>query len=192
MTTAAIGFGHHAKPNLATGWITPRMADEPTGSAISQSDRADKMTWTRYIRLMPITSAANASSCGTRTRSPRMTIASMTAKTGVRLLSAPAMFGPIRRLDSKFSSAAAPGKTNPTHANQATALGSPPLGWRRNGARHQKSSVEVGTLIATPTQGGIQRNPNWVRTKPAPNPNIDTRARTIAVVMVIVSCDGLD
>ena len=28
-TMAAIGFGHHAKPNLATGWITPRMADEP-------------------------------------------------------------------------------------------------------------------------------------------------------------------
>jgi hypothetical protein len=47
-------------------------------------------------------------------------------------------------------------------------------------------------LIATPTQGGIQRNPNWARTKPVPNPNIDPRARSIAVVMVIVSRDCLD
>ena len=38
-------------------------------------------------------------------------------------------------------------------------------------------------LIATPTQGSIHRNPNWVSTKPAPNPNIDARAKKIAVVM---------
>jgi hypothetical protein len=41
-------------------------------------------------------------------------------------------------------------------------------------------------LIATPTQGGIHRNPNWVRTNPAPSPNIDVRARKIAVVMGVV------
>src|ERR1700751_5687804 len=55
-------------------------------------------------------------------RSPSMTIARMTAKTGVMLLSAPAMFGPIRRLDSKFSSATVPGKNNPTNANKTIAL----------------------------------------------------------------------
>jgi hypothetical protein len=47
-------------------------------------------------------------------------------------------------------------------------------------------------LIAVPTQGGIHRNPNWVRTKPAPNPNIDVSPRSIAVVMVIVSRDCRD
>ena len=101
------------------------------------------------------------------------------------------MFGPMRRLDSKFSSAAAPGKTSPTLANNAAAFQSPSLGWTKNGARHQKSSVEVGMLIAAPTQGGIHRNPNWVRTKPAPNPNIDASARTIAVVMGVVPRDCL-
>jgi hypothetical protein len=47
-------------------------------------------------------------------------------------------------------------------------------------------------LIATPTQGSIHRNPNWVNTKPAPNPNIDVKARKIAVVMGAVSHEGLD
>src|ERR1700746_1551396 len=112
-----------------------------------------------------------------------MTIARMTAKTGVKLLSAPAIFGPMRRLDSKFSSAATPGKSNPIPANRTTAFRLPPLGSTKNGARHQNSSVDVGMLIATPTQGGIHRNPNWVRTKPAPSPNIDARARKIGVVL---------
>src|ERR1700741_2508781 len=121
-----------------------------------------------------------------------MTSARRTAKTGVMLLSAPAIFGPSRRLDSKFSSAAAPGKTNPTHANKPTAFRLPSLGSTKNGARHQNSSVEVGMLIATPSQGTIHRNPNWVSTKPAPNPNIDAKARKIAVVMAIVPHQSVD
>jgi hypothetical protein len=99
------------------------------------------------------------------------------------LLSAPAMFGPMKRLDSKFSSAAAPGKNNPTPANKTSAFRSPLLEPTKNGERHQKSSVDVGMLIATPTQGSIHRNPNWVSTKPAPNPNIEARAKKIAVVI---------
>ena len=74
------------------------------------------------------------------------------AKTGAMLLSAPAIFGPIRRLDSKFSSATVPGKNSPTHANSATAFRLPSLGSTQNGARHQKSSVDVGMLIATPAR----------------------------------------
>src|ERR1700738_1578242 len=62
----------------------------------------------------------------------------------------------------------------------------------KNGSRHQKSSVDVGMLIATPSQGSIQRNPNWVSTKPVPNPNIDARARRIAVVMGAVPHKSLD
>src|SRR5580704_9227886 len=192
MTTTAIGFGHHSKPNLTIGWITPRMAAAATGIAISQSDRPDKLTWPRYIKPTPTTIAAKPSSCGPRTRSPRMTIARRTATTGVMLLSVPAIFGPIRRLDSKFRSAAAPGKNNPTHANKTMAFRLPSLGSTKNGARHQNSSVEVGMLIATPTQGSIHRNANWVRTKPAPKPNIDTRARKIAAVMGALPHESID
>jgi len=47
-------------------------------------------------------------------------------------------------------------------------------------------------LIATPSQGGIHRNPNWVSTKPAPNPNIDARTRKIAVVMGAFPHKNLD
>src|SRR5580704_3160806 len=121
-----------------------------------------------------------------------MTIASTMAKTGAILLSTPAMFGPISRLDSKFSSATVPGKNSPTHANSATAFRLPLPGSTKNGARHQNSSVDVGMLIATPTQGSIHRNANGVSTKPAPKPNIDTRARKIAVVMGAVPHESID
>jgi hypothetical protein len=47
-------------------------------------------------------------------------------------------------------------------------------------------------LIAAPTQGTIHRNPNWVSTKPAPNPNIDARARKIAVVMGAIPDEKFD
>src|ERR1700751_3974868 len=90
-----------------------------------------------------------------------MTIASTMAKTGAMLLSAPGILGPIRRLDSKFSSATVPGKNSPTHANSATAFRLPSRGSTKNGARHENSSVDGGMLTATPSQGGIQRNPNW-------------------------------
>src|SRR5215470_16386376 len=57
-----------------------------------------------------------------------MAIASAMAKTGAMLLSAPAIFGPIKRLDSKCSSATVPEKNSPTHANSATAFRLPLLG----------------------------------------------------------------
>ena len=47
-------------------------------------------------------------------------------------------------------------------------------------------------LIATPSQGTIHRNPNWVSTKPAPKPNIDARARKIAVVIGAVPHKSFD
>src|SRR5215472_8935092 len=121
-----------------------------------------------------------------------MTIARRTAKTGAMLLSAPAIFGPIRRFDSKFNNAAAPGNNNPTQANKMAAFRLPSPGSTKNGARHQKSSVDVGMLIATPSQGSIHRSPNWVSTKPAPKPNIDARARKIAVVIGAVSHKSFD
>src|ERR1700730_9743666 len=104
-----------------------------------------------------------------------MTIARRTAKTGVMLLSAPAIFGPIRRLDSKFSRATVPGKSKPTHGNKITAFELPALGSTKNGARHQKSSVDVGMLIVTPSQGGIHRNLNWVSTKSQRRTGTSTR-----------------
>lgn len=47
-------------------------------------------------------------------------------------------------------------------------------------------------LNAASSQGGIHRNPNWVSTNPAPNPNIDARARKIAVVMGAILHESLD
>src|SRR5215469_12972621 len=70
--------------------------------------------------------------------SPRMVTARTTARTGVMLLRELAIFGPISRLDSKFSSAAAPGNSNPTQANRTTALASPPLASTKNGCKTPK------------------------------------------------------
>jgi len=105
------------------------------------------------------------------------------ANTGVMLLTAPAMFGPIRRLDSKLSRATAPGKNSPMQPKRTAAAKFADPRATKNGAAHQKSSVEEGMLHAAPSDGGIHRNPNCVRTKPLPKPSVDTSARTIAVLM---------
>jgi len=47
-------------------------------------------------------------------------------------------------------------------------------------------------LITAPSQGTTHRYPNWVSTKPAPNPNIDARARKIAVVMGAIPDEKFD
>ena len=92
--------------------------------------------------------------------SPRKVNANRTAKTGANPLTAPAMFGPIRRLDSKFSNVTVAGKSNPTHANSAAAPRSALAVSTKNGAMHQNTSVDVETLKAAPSQGGIHLNAN--------------------------------
>ncbi len=68
-------------------------------------------------------------------------------------------------------------------ANRIAAAMSADAGSMKNGAAHQKSSVEDGILNAAPSDGGIHRNPNCVRTKPPPKSSVDTSERTIAVLM---------
>jgi hypothetical protein len=51
----------------------------------------------------------------------------------------------------------------------------------RNGAKHQNNSVDVGTLTAAPSHGGIHLNATWVRTNAAPKPNVELSASRTAI-----------
>src|SRR6516162_7351128 len=121
-----------------------------------------------------------AENCQKRSCSPSSITASSTAKSGANPPIAPATFGPIRRLDSKFNSVTAAGNSSPMTANRPAAGKSASAGSIENGARHQKNSVEVGMLKAAPSRGGIQRNANWVSAKAAPNAKLENSAKATA------------
>ena len=113
--------------------------------------------------------------------SPSRANANSTAKTGANPLIAPAMFGPINLLDSKFNRVTVAGNSNPTHMNKTAACTSALVMSTRNGAKHQNNSVHVGTLTAAPSHGGIHLNPTWVRTNAAPKPNVELSASRTAI-----------
>ena len=113
--------------------------------------------------------------------SPSRDNANSTAKTGANPLIAPAMFGPINLLDSKFNRVTVAGNSNPTHMNKTAACMSAFVMSTRNGAKHQNNSVDVGTLTAAPSQGGIHLNATCVRTNAAPKPNAELSARRTAI-----------
>src|SRR6516162_4667495 len=157
------------------------MADAPRGKASSQNLLTVKVCHCPvHISTTPVTIAAMPESCQNRRCFPSRITANSTAKRGDDPATAPAMFGPIRRLDSKFSSATAAGKSIPITANRPAAPKSTSAGSIENGARHQNNSVEAGILKAAPSRGGIQRNANWVSTKPAPKPNVEKSAKATA------------
>src|SRR6516225_7941106 len=113
--------------------------------------------------------------------SPSRANANSTAKTGANPLIAPAMFGPISLLDSKFNRVTVAGNSNPTHMNNIAACMSAFVMSTRNGAKHQNNSVDVGTLTAAPSHGGIHLNATWVRTNAAPKPNVELSASRTAI-----------
>src|SRR6516165_11123561 len=128
------------------------MADAAKGSASSQTDRPDKiLPRPQYVIETPQTIAVRASTRALLSVSPRRSTARSTANTGVMLLTAPAMFGPIRRLDSKLSRATAPGKNSPMQPKRTAAAKFADPRATKNGAAHQKSSVEEGMLHAAPS-----------------------------------------
>src|SRR5215469_1947895 len=181
MTTAAIGLCQRSRPSFITGWTKPRMADEPSGKARSQSPLTVKACHCRlYISTTPATIAAIPNSCKRRRCSPSSVIANSTANTGANPPTAPAMFGPMRRLDSKFESVTAAGKSSPIPANKPAALKSTSAGSIEKGARHQNKSVDVGTLKAAPSRGGIRCNANWVSINAAPKPKVENSAKRTA------------
>jgi len=51
----------------------------------------------------------------------------------------------------------------------------------RNGAKHQNNSVDVGTLTAAPSHGGIHLKATWVRANAAPKPNVELSASRTAI-----------
>src|SRR5215467_5507927 len=113
--------------------------------------------------------------------SPSRANANSAAKTGANPLIAPATFGPINLLDSKFNRVTVAGNSNPTHMNKTAACMSAFVMSTRNGTQHQNNSVDVGTLTAAPSHGGIHFNATWVRTNAAPKPNVELSARRIAI-----------
>jgi hypothetical protein len=50
------------------------------------------------------------------------------------------------------------GNSNPTHMNKTAVCTSALVMSTRNGAKHQNNSVDVGTLTAAPSHGGIHLN----------------------------------
>src|SRR5215467_5571956 len=83
MTTAAIALCQRSRPSLITGWTKPRMADEPSGKAKSQSPLTVKACHCLlYISTTPVTIAMMPNSCERRRYSPSSMIASSTANTG--------------------------------------------------------------------------------------------------------------
>ena len=91
------------------------------------------------------------------------------------------MFGPINLLDSKFNRVTVAGNSNPTHMNKTAAGTSALVMSIRNGDKHQNNSVDVGTLTAAPSHGGIHLNATWVRTNAAPKPNVELSASRTAI-----------
>jgi integrase len=51
----------------------------------------------------------------------------------------------------------------------------------RHTCGHLLANVDVGTLTAAPSHGGIHLNATWVRTNAAPKPNVELSARRIAI-----------
>src|ERR1700751_5892053 len=164
-----------------SGWTKPRLADAPNGKTRSQGPVEPKACHCPlYISTTPATIAAMLKICRMRRCSSSSNSANNKAKTGDNPPTAPAMFGPINRLDSKFNSATAAGKSNPTQANRPAAFTSTSAGSMRKGAKHQNKTVDVGTLNAAPSRGSIQRNANCVSTKAAPKANAEKRPKKTA------------
>src|SRR5215469_6046285 len=113
--------------------------------------------------------------------SPSRANANSAAKTGANPLIAPATFGPINLLDSKFNRVTVAGNSNPTHANNIAACIFACVMSTKNGAKHQNNSVDVGTLTTAPSHGGIHLNATWVRTNAAPKPNVELSASRTAI-----------
>src|SRR6516162_8697917 len=165
-------FVNEARPSLVIGWVRPRIPAIPIGSRIapklqrvpSQSRSIDNM-------ITPITTMAMPSACRGRGTSLSRNAATRTANSGVKLLSAPQMLGPMRRFASNVSKVTVAGNNKPTRTKIKAPRGSHPFQSSMNGARAEKSTAEVGMLTDAPRLGGTWRRPNWVSTSARPNRN---------------------
>src|SRR5262249_50910672 len=117
------------------------------------------------------TTMAMPSACRGRGTSLSRNAATRTANSGVKLLSAPEMLGPMRRLASNVSKVTVAGNNKPTRTKIKAPRGSHPSQSSMNGARAEKSTAEVGMLTDAPRLGGTWRRPNCVSTSARPNRN---------------------
>src|SRR5262249_39956761 len=165
----ANGLGHSARPSLVIGWVSPRIPAIPIGSRIAaKCQRVPSQSRSVDNVITPITTMAMPSACSGRGTSLNRNAATTTANSGVKLLSAPEMLGPMRRLASNVSNVTVAGNNRPTRTKINAPRGSHPSQSSMNGASAEKSIAEVGMLIDAPRFGGTWVRPNWVSTSARP------------------------
>ncbi len=158
------------------------MAAAATGSAAAQYDQGTPSQRRSIDRVTtPATIVAMPSACSGRGTSPKKSAAGSTAKIGVKLLSAPDMLGPIRRLASKVSKVTTAGNNRPTTTKMTAARGSQPRQSSRNGESSQSRTPDVGMLTSAPWPGAAWRRPNCVSTSARPNTNDAPSASTMGL-----------
>src|SRR5262249_14190413 len=167
---AANGLGHSARPSLVIGWVSPRIPGIPIGNRIAaRCQRVPSQSRLTDNVITPITTMATPSACSGRGTSSNRNAATTTANSGVKLLSAPEMLGPMRRLASNVSNVTVAGNNRPTRTKINAPRGSHPSQSSMTGASAESSSAEVGMLTDAPRLGGTWRRPNWVSTSARPN-----------------------
>src|SRR5262245_18772158 len=145
------------------------MAAIPIGSRIAaRCQRVPSHSRSIDNVITPITIMAMPSAGSGRGASSSRTAATATANSGVKLLSAPEMLGPMRRLASNVSSVTVAGNSRPTRTKINAPRGSHPSQSSMKGASAENSSAEVGMLTDAPRFGGMCRSPNWVSTSAIP------------------------
>src|SRR5262249_44819135 len=166
------GAGPQRKPELRDRMGQAANSRNPD----RQQDRSQAQRVPSQLRsidnvMTPITTMAMPSACNGRGTSLSRNAATRTANSGVKLLSAPEMLGPMRRLASKVSKVTVAGNNKPTRTKIKAPRGSHPSQSSMNGARAEKSTAEVGMLTDAPRLGGTWRRPNCVSTSARPNRN---------------------
>src|SRR5262245_4836752 len=145
------------------------MAAIPIGSRIAaRCQRVPSHSRSIDNVITPVTTMAMPSACSGRGTSSSRNAATATANSGVKLLSAPEMLGPMRRLASNVSSVTVAGNSRPTRTKINAPRGFHPSRSSMKGASAENSSAEVGMLTDAPRFGGIWRSPNWVSTSAIP------------------------
>src|SRR5262249_14537048 len=163
------GAGPQRKPELRDRMGQAANSRNPD----RQQDRSQAQRVPSQLRsvdnvITPITTMAMPSACSGRGTSLSRNAATTTANSGVKLLSAPEMLGPMRRLASNVSNVTVAGNNRPTRTKINAPRGSHPSQSSMNGASAEKSIAEVGMLIDAPRCGGTWVRPNWVSTSARP------------------------
>ena len=151
-----VGLLFPATVTLLTFEANRRMGPSVSGARSAAGSPRGASACRAQSRLIDnvITIMAMLSACSGRGTSLNRNAATTTANSGVKLLSAPEMLGPMRRLASNVSNVTVAGNNRPTRTKINAPRGSHPSQSSMNGASAEKSIAEVGMLIDAPRCGG--------------------------------------